>query len=347
MTTNPLAADLDEILARTEALWKELRGGRILISGATGFFGCWLFESFIWINRKLDLRAEAVGVSRNPGVLSLKAPHLVADPAVKMFAADVRDGKLPEGQFTHVIHAATEASATLNSEQPQVMFDTIVQGTRNVLWHAAKNASCKFLFTSSGAVYGTQPPQISHIQESFRGGPDQLDRASAYAEGKRAAETLCVLAASKQFHPVIARCFAFVGPYMKLSAHFAIGNFIADRLRGGPIRVQGDGTPFRSYMYASDLMVWLWMILFKGEACRAYNVGSEETINIAATARSVAEAIAPAVKVEIAREADPSLRPSRYVPCTRRAREELSLRVHVPLRDAICRTYAWFAERKV
>jgi nucleoside-diphosphate-sugar epimerase len=347
MTNNPLAADLDNILARTEMLWEELRGGRILITGATGFFGCWLLESFTWINRKLNLRAEAVGMSRNPAVLSSKAPHLLADPAIKVFAADIRDGKFPEGQFTHIIHAATEASATLNSEHPEVMFDTIVQGTRNVLRHAAKNASCKFLFTSSGAVYGTQPSQISHIQESFHGGPDPLEPASAYAEGKRAAETMCVLAASRQFHPAIARCFAFVGPYMKLIAHFAIGNFIGDRLRGGPIRVQGDGTPFRSYMYASDLMVWLWTILFRGETGRAYNVGSEDAVSIAVTAQRVAEAVTPVLHVEIAREANPKVAPSRYVPCTRRAREELSLEHEVSLPDAIRRTHTWFEERKV
>jgi nucleoside-diphosphate-sugar epimerase len=345
MTSNPLAADLDNILARTEALWQEVRGGRILITGATGFFGCWLLESFIWINRRLDLRAEAVGVSRNPGVFSSHAPHLVADPAVKMVAVDVRDGRLPEGQFTHVVHAATEASVTLNSEQPEVMFDTIVQGTRNVLHRATKNTNCKFLLTSSGAVYGIQPPQVSHIQESFRGGPDPLDRACAYAEGKRAAETLCALAASRQVHPVIARCFAFAGPYMKLNAHFAIGNFIADRLRGGPIRVQGDGTPFRSYMYASDLMVWLWTILFKGEAGRAYNVGSEDAVDIASLAKIVVQTLPPPVGIEIARERIPGAMFSRYIPCTRRSREELSLELRVSLPEAISRTYAWFALR--
>jgi len=345
MTPNPLAVDLDNILARTEALWEELRGGRILITGATGFFGCWLLESFIWINRKLKLRAEAVGISRNPGVLSSKAPHLLADSAVSSFAADIRDAKFPDGQFTHIIHAATEASATLNLEHPELMFDTIVQGTRSVLEHAAKNAHCKFLLTSSGAIYGTQPPQISHIQESFHGGPDPLERGSAYAEGKRAAETMCVLAASRQVRPLIARCFAFVGPYMKLNAHFAIGNFICDRLRGGPIRVQGDGTAHRSYMYVSDLMVWLWTILFKGESCRAYNVGSEDAVTIAALAQTVSDTLPPGVAVEIAQKRIPGAAPSRYVPCTRRTREELSLEIEVPLREAISRTYHWFALR--
>ena len=92
-----------------------------------------------------------------------------------------------KAQFSHVIHAATEASAKLNSEAPLVMFDTDrrrhAAGTA-VLPHAAPSQD--FSLVSSGAVYGNQPPQVTHVNESFTGGPDPLDRASAYAEGKRA-----------------------------------------------------------------------------------------------------------------------------------------------------------------
>jgi nucleoside-diphosphate-sugar epimerase len=344
VTSNRLARDLDSILARTEPLWHELRGQRILITGASGFFGCWLLESFAWANRRLNLSASAVAVARRPLALMQTAPHLVNDSAVTVHAADVRHDAFPEGNFSHVIHAATEASAAVNRQTPLAMFDTIVNGTRRALDFSVANSVAKFLYISSGAVYGTQPSHVTHVAESFRGGPDPLDPASAYAEGKRAAELLCALAASPQFETKIARCFAFVGPYMKLDAHFAVGNFIGDCLNHRPISLQGNGSAVRSYMYASDLMVWLWTILFAGQPSRAYNVGSEEAINIAALAGTVAAAVAPGVEINIPSAATPGAEVHRYVPSTARAREEMSLNAEVPLREAICRTYDWFSE---
>ncbi len=341
-TTNRLAHDLDNILARTEPLWEELRGQRILITGATGFFGCWLLESFAWANRCLDLHAHAVALSRNPGRLAEKAPHLAQDPAITLHATDVRHGDFPQGTFSHVIHAATEASSKLNTESPLMMFDTIVEGTRRALQFSIASSVSRFLFISSGAVYGTQPPQLTHVSESFPGGPDPLDPASAYAEGKRSAELLCALTASSSLEIKIARCFAFVGPYMKLDTHFAVGNFIADRLHRRSIRVQGDGSPVRSYLYASDLMIWLWTIFFQGQSRRAYNVGSEEALNIASLAHEVAAALPPVIDVNITSTATAGAPVHRYVPCTARARQELGLRAEVPLREAIRRTHAWF-----
>jgi dTDP-glucose 4,6-dehydratase len=343
---NRLERDLDNILARTEPLWQELRGQRILITGATGFFGCWLLESFAWANRRLNLNARAVAVSRHPETLAQKALHLASDPVIAQHAADVCRNNFPQGDFSHVIHAATEASAALNRQTPLAMFDTIMEGTRRALEFAAAKSARKFLFVSSGAVYGTQPPQLTHVSESFNGAPDALDPANAYAEGKRSAELLCALAASSNLEVKIARCFAFVGPYMKLDAHFAIGNFIGDAMRGGPILVKGDGSPFRSYLYASDLAVWLWTILFQGQSCRAYNVGSEEALNIASLAREVAGALAPKleVNISISSRSTPGAPAHRYVPCTARARKELGLRAEVPLREAIRRTHAWYSE---
>ena len=342
---NPLAKDLDHILAHTQGLWEELRGRRVFITGGTGFFGCWLLESFIWANEKLGLDANILVLTRNPEAFHKKAPHIAAHPAVDIQAGDVRSFEFPKGEFSHVIHAATEASASLNEESPLLMFDTIVQGTRRTLDFARQCGAGKFLLTSSGAVYGRQPPDMTHVPEDYQGAPDPLDTGSIYGEGKRAAELLCAVY-SKKFgiESKIARCFAFVGPYLPLDIHFAIGNFIRDGLNGGPIQVNGDGTPYRSYLYAADLAIWLWTILIKGESCRSYNVGSEDAMTITEVAHTVASVFDPPCEVQIAKQAVPSKPAERYVPSTQRARTDLGLKTYVGPEEVARRTVSWHME---
>lgn len=183
---------------------------------------------------------------------------------------------LPE-TFDSIHAAATSASATFHGEDPLVKFDTVVERTRHTLDFAVQCHDRKFLLTSSGVVYGKQPSDMTHVSEDYCGAPDPADSNSAWGVSKRAAEFLCAYYSRKYgIETKIARCFSFVGPYLPLDIHYAIGNFIRDALNGDPIKVNGDGTPYRSYLYAADLAIWLWTILFKGESCRPYNVGSEE-----------------------------------------------------------------------
>ncbi len=335
------AADLDLVLAGTRELWSEARGRSFFITGGTGFFGRWLLESFAHANETLGLGARAVVLTRDPAAFARTAPHLAARAGVEFVRGDVRDFAFPAGTFPYLIHAATAASARLNDEAPLEMFDTIVAGTRRVLEFAAQAGAEKFLLTSSGAVYGRQPSDLSHVAEDFSGAPDPLLPASAYGEGKRAAEHLGVLHAQAHgFELKIARGFAFVGPHLPLDSHFAIGNFLRDALAGGPIQVGGDGTPHRSYLYAADLAVWLWTILFRGAPGRAYNVGSGEDHTIAEVAATVG-AVCGGLEVRIAREADPGRPAARYVPEVGRAARELGLRETVPLAEAVRRTARW------
>ncbi len=338
---NPLAGDLDHILTHTRELWEELRGKRLFMTGGTGFFGCWFLESFAWANEKLDLGASVLVLTRNYDAFQKKTPHLAANPAIQFHLGDVRDFNFPQGEFSHIIHAATSASAQLNNDSPLLMFDTIVGGTRHTLDFAVYCHAGKFLLASSGAVYGRQPSEMPHLSEDYRGAPDPADSGAAYGEGKRAAELLCALYSKKyEAQTKIARCFAFVGPYLPLDIHYAVGNFIRNGLSGGPIRVQGDGTPYRSYLYAADLMIWLWTILFKGESCRPYNVGSEHEVTIAELARAVARCFRQPIDVQIATKPTPGRPAERYVPSTTRAREECRLRETIDLLSGIKRTIA-------
>jgi nucleoside-diphosphate-sugar epimerase len=342
---NRLAADLQEIASNTDGLWDELRGQNLFITGGTGFFGCWLVESFCFLNRLLALNAHATILTRNPGRFAEKCPHLASDAAITLQHGDVRSFEFPAGEYGYVIHAATEASAKQAADSPLEMFSTIVAGTEHTLEFAVTHGTRKFLLTSSGAVYGRQPAEITHVPETYGGAPDPLHAASVYAEGKRSAELLCALFSKQSsVECKIARCWAFCGPHLPLHEHFAIGNFIGNVLAGNCIEIAGDGTPRRSYLYAADLATWLWTILFRAPELVAINVGSSQDVSILELAETVARTLSPQTKIRIATAATPGAIPPRYVPSVDRARELLGLRQTVGLEECIRRTAQWHAK---
>ena len=339
------AEDLDHILSQTRPLWEEVRSERIFITGGTGFFGCWLLESFAQINRELGLNARATVLTRNAKAFAMKCPHLAADPALSLLEGDVRSFTFPDGDYSYVIHAATETTGKQAADQPLEMLTTIVDGTDRVLAFARTHATRKLLLTSSGAIYGRQPAGMTHIPEDYPGGPNPLDPASVYAEGKRVSEQMCALQSVKDSIEIkIARCFAFVGPHLPLDAHFAIGNFIGDVLAGRQIRIKGDGTPRRSYLYASDLAIWLWTMLFQAPSLVAINVGSGHDLSIRELAQTVSESLNSGAGVHVENEAVPGADVARYVPSVDRAENILGLEETVGLQEAIRRTAAWYVE---
>ena len=335
----------EDSLAADEGFWEGLRGARIFMTGGTGFFGCRLLESFLHANQKLELKAETLVLTRDEAAFRGRCPQLAGAQAVSFHRGDVRSFDFPQGQYSHIIHAATEASDKLNQDQPDLMLETIVQGTRHTLEFTKSCGAQKFLFISSGAIYGKQPDAMTHIPEDHVAVFDPAAPTSAYTQGKRQAELLCVAEADRgKMETTIARGFAFVGPGLSLDTHFAIGNFIRDSLQGRPIEVRGDGTPYRSYLYTSDLATWLWTILLRGRSGRAYNVGSENRVSIRELAETVARVLKPDLPVRVLGVPCPGRPAEQYVPSTRRAREELGLRQTVGLEEAIRRTAAWAAQ---
>lgn len=337
--------DLDRVVDAVGPRWERLRGRRLLLTGGTGFVGKWLLASLLHANHRLNLRANVVVLSRRPESFLAQFPELRGSDAIHWLAGDVRD-LVPEAVAGcgFAIHAATDVVATTT---PFEILDTCATGTRRVLdAMRVSGEPGRVLLLSSGAVYGRTPPGIPAISEDWAGAPDPLSPASAYGEGKRLSELLGATAAAAWpgLEVAIARCFAFVGPYLRLDKQFAIGNFIGAAMRGEDIQIQGDGTPLRSYLYASDLAHWLWMLLFDAPSGRAYNVGGVESLSICELAHRVNRVLGGAGTIRIAREAAPGMLPQTYVPSVERAAAELGLVQRIALDDAIVRTARWASQ---
>lgn len=313
---------------------------RILLTGGTGFFGRALLR--MWMQQACAGHAmpSVCVLSRDPSAFLDQYNEFDDLGWLSFFHGDVlnRDTLPWDELFTHIIHAATESTkGPLIS--PLSLFQQIVDGTRNILDLAVKTSATRFLLTSSGAIYGPQPPEISTLPEDYPGSPDSTKVSSAYGLGKRAAEHLCILYQNRYtLEPVIARCFAFVGQDLPLQAHYAIGNFLSGAMYNECILVKGDGSPLRSYMHQEDLAYWLFRILVHGRPGEAYNVGSDQAITIKDLALLTRDLISPDKPVCILNNQTRSLERNLYVPSIKKARDHLGLQVSVPLKEAILRT---------
>lgn len=336
--------DLLHVLKHTESIIGALKDKNIFITGATGFFGKWLLESFLFINQHLSLNATVTALSRNPEAFLQQYPFYKTEPAIVFIKGDVQNFDFPDGAFQFIIHAATDADAQLNNSNPLLMLDTIISGTKRVLEFAKRQPVESVLLTSSGAVYGRQPRHIKKVKETdyYHVNLDFDDMTYAYAEGKRMSELYCSLYFKQYNLPVkIARCFAFVGPYLPLDKHFAIGNFILNALYNEDIIIKGDGSPLRSYLYASDLTIWLWTILLNGAVNSAYNVGSDQAINIRETAALVANNSINNTHVNVLTKPSNML-PHQYVPDIHKAQTALNLNVKIDINQAIMNTINFY-----
>ena len=337
MTTRPLPAeDLAHILAYTPQAWEWLRGGRLFLTGGSGWFGSWLLESYLHARKALELGGEIQVLTRDPDAFLDAFPHLAGVPGLVLVPGDLGSFPFPAGPFRAVLHTA------LVDGTPEAILCDNLAGTRRVLQFAAQAE--RVLFTSSGAVYGPQPAELPDLAETFSGAPSPQDPAQADGEMTRACELLgTTMGQQAGFRFLVARCFAFVGPRIPLRDSSAMGTMLRQALAGGPIALRSDGSSVRSYLHTADLCVWLWTILAQGVPGRPYNVGAPDGLALRDMARRVRDLLAPAAELTFAGQADPGNPRRQYVPEVSRAREELGLQVTIPFDEAVLRTGRWLA----
>lgn len=332
MINNVLLEDRKFIFNQLKILTNlnKLNNTNILITGGTGLFGKSILNFLIYIRQYYNFNITIL--TRNRYDFLFNYPNYNLD-FISFIDGDIRNFTCDK-EYDYIIHAAAPASLDLEKSNPMEMYSIILDGTKNIINITSKMNVKKLLFTSSGAVYGEQYESVKSFKESYDGCP-----ATYYGKAKKISEELFL---DSSINVSIARCFAFVGPYLNLSIHFAAGNFIRDVIQNKNIIIKGDGRPLRSYLYTADLVIWLFTMLLNSNDKSIYNVGSSNEISIYDLAKKVSHSINNYTgNIEVLTEPNYNYPTPKYIPDNTKIIKELNVKENYTLDDAIKRTIEW------
>lgn len=221
-----------------------LKGKKILVTGADGFIGSHLTEELM--NRGYDVRAFVYYNSFNSwGWLDTLPPDKVRE--LDVFSGDIRDpngvAKAMEGCDV-VFHLAALIAIPFSYHSPDSYVETNIKGTLNVLQAARRFGTQRVVVTSTSEVYGTA--KYVPIDESH---PHQGQ--SPYSATKIGADRLAESFFRSFGTPVIiARPFNTYGP--RQSARAVIPTVITQLLSGETVLRLGSVSPTRDFNFVSD-----------------------------------------------------------------------------------------------
>jgi dTDP-glucose 4,6-dehydratase/UDP-glucuronate decarboxylase len=246
-------------------------------------------------------------------------------------------------------------------EQPLKCIDANINGLRNLLDYAvAERAAGRpvkaFLFYSSSEIYGDPAADAIPTPETYRGNVSCTGPRACYDESKRFGETLCVTYAQHEGIPVkIARPFNNYGPGLKITDGRVIPDFAGNVLAGRDIVMFSDGSPKRTFCYATDAITGYYKVLIRGGDGEPYNVGIEKPeISMAQLANLVRDSASRLfgykgkVVLGKAQEADYLVdNPNRRCPVIAKAREQLGYAPRVAIEDGVQRSLIWYHHNRV
>jgi UDP-glucuronate decarboxylase len=290
MRTNVIREDMEKIGA-ADLPWEQFRNKTVMVSGGAGFLAAYLVQALLAIDAAYQLDMHVVCVARSMTSVQTRLGHLLSNPSLSVVLHDVAQptpADFPLADF--IVHAASQASPKHYGVDPVGTLLANTVGTQHLLVHAVRSKAQRFLFFSSGEVYGV-PLSTDHlVTEQDYGYLDPMQVRSCYAESKRMGETMCCAWAQQYgLHASVVRPFHTYGPAMALDDGRVFADFVADVVASRDIVLKSDGLAQRPFCYIADATLGFLTVLLRGEKAQAYNIANPQTeISMRDLATSVA-----------------------------------------------------------
>ncbi len=281
-----LQQDLERIAASDEIDWEKLRGGTVLVTGATGLIGSILARALVCAGESRGLDIHVLAAVRN----RVKAEKLFAsflDAGLEIFVCDILAPIEWAGKVDYIVHGASVTTSKDFVDHPVETILTALKGTENLLELAREKQVRGMVYLSSMEAYGIVDAEHYNVREPDYGYIDPLQPRSSYSESKRMAEGLCGAYAHEYRIPVkIARPAQTFGAGIPESENRVFAQFARSILTGQDIVLHTDGSKAHCYCYTSDAVRGILKVLLDGTPGEAYNISNEETFS---TIREMAE----------------------------------------------------------
>ncbi len=270
----------------------ELKNKSVLVTGATGTIGSFIIDTLLYFNQKENAGIHVFAAGRNIarmekrfGCAKTKLLHFLEYDLSKKILFDI--------QFDYIIHAAGNAYPAVFQNDPVGTIMGNVLGTYQLLEYGRCHKAKRFLYVSSGEVYGQGDLSYDSFVETYAGYVDSTSPRSCYPNSKRLSETLCA-SYTKQYglESVIVRPCHIYGPGITENDNRANAQFFRNVLNGEDIILKSAGLQLRSYCYIADCVSAMLTVLLKGKNGEAYNIANPDArITIADFAAAIAECV--------------------------------------------------------
>jgi UDP-glucose 4-epimerase len=239
---------------------------KVLVTGGAGFIGSHLTELLLKARHDVTV-FDDFSSGRAENLLSLRDLPLTVVSASILDAQAVRDAM--QG-IDWVFHLAGKADIVPSINDPELYYDTNVTGTLNVLQAARASGVKRLVYAASSSCYGI--PDVYPTPESAPVQPQY-----PYALTKRMGEELVLHWAQVYQLPAISlRLFNVYGPRSRTTGAYGavFGVFLAQKLKGLPFTVVGDGEQTRDFTFVTDVARAFLAAAQSDMRNQIFNVGS-------------------------------------------------------------------------
>jgi nucleoside-diphosphate-sugar epimerase len=223
----------------------------VLITGGTGFLGVYLSRFLI----KKGYKVIALDIA-DPTAKDLEGK-------ITFIKGDIRNKKQLENPFKKVDYVVHAAAALPIVHDRAEIFNTNIDGTKNVLDVALKNKVKKLVFISSTATYGVP----KHLPETET---DNIDPIGHYGESKVAGEKLCMDYYKRGLNVNIIRPKTFLGP--ERLGVFTL--WFEAIFQNKPVFILGNGKNLYQLLEVNDLCSLILSALNTKRSGEVYNAGA-------------------------------------------------------------------------